>query len=136
MAICTVKVSDEEITRAYFSEIDEKLRSPDAFQNPFKGRAKTFWRAHELLAVVQIEPIYPPIWMAGFLFLAVSTIWGEHWWFTIPMCFFFTLGWLWNDRFYILMIRKGLRRKGYSGKISRLSAKKALGWLVGTDRSI
>jgi hypothetical protein len=132
MPIVTVKVKDSEVTRHYFEEIDVRLRSPDFFQNPFKGCAKIFTRRGTLLAVVSIDPLYPPVYWASLLFLIPVFIWGV-WWPFIPCLLFFSLAFFWSRSFYLLMIWRGLRRKDYDGMVKPLRLSTAWGWLLGAD---
>jgi hypothetical protein len=67
----------------------------------------------------------PPIYYFAFLFLAIFFIWGGWAWF-IPTGFFgLTYLFFWKG-FHVWAFRRGLRKKGYSGKIEVLSLERGI----------
>lgn len=131
MAVFAVILEESEIVREYFATVDERLGSPDFFSNPFKGGVLTFGR-EDFLAVVCMEPLYPPVWYAGPLFLAAYFLFSA-WWLLIPAAFFSVLGVFWSPLFFFLLLRAGLRRAGYTGPVRYVNPGSAWRWLLGAD---
>lgn len=132
MATVIVKTKDEEVVRNYFKGLADRLRTPNIYQNPFKGAARTYRRGGELLGVVSIEPIYPPVWWVSFFFFPLAVLFHSVVLLVIGLVFL-CIGILWHPLFYWFMLAAGLHKAGYAGHVRRVSAAKAWRWLLGAD---
>jgi hypothetical protein len=123
MAIFGVRLKRDNVLDDFVYKFQEKLKSPDMFQNPFKGFIKSMGEGvnHYLfiyLDLVWINPVYMTLILTGALWLA----WGFsfHWThlFLIPL---YLGSFMFTSTFSKIAIYISLRKHGYKGKISFLN---------------
>jgi len=67
-----------------------------------------------------MSPIYFNFTWLGAGFCLLSYIMFVRLWLIIPMVIFLLLGLIWSSRFYYIMLKLGLKKKGYKGFIKYL----------------
>jgi len=122
MSFFGLTVENNKQVDLFVEDMNNKLKSPDMFQNPFKGFIKKIGKKEPYLLIyldlLWFNPIYPTIFLTIALFIASG--FSLNFWFLIliPLwlgCFMFT------KSFLVLATRFTLRKKGYEGKIKTLS---------------
>lgn len=113
MAIFGVKIENSPEVKQFFSDTNDRLQGENLVKNPFNGGIR--YRAG--VYIVKICPIYanftPVFPLLGF---GLTTIFGFRWWHLI----FYSvglLGWFWSNNFFKFVMKKGLRKAGYTGKL-------------------
>lgn len=128
MAIFGIILKNDNLVNLFVKKMQNKLKSPDMFQNPFVGFIKSIKEKDETflllyLDLVWINPINIAIILTISLFIAKG--FNFHWvqLLTFPLwmgAFMFT------TTFSKLAIRFSLRKFGYKEKIRMLSQKELL----------
>lgn len=114
-------ISDESFT--FFEGVKEKLGDKDIIKNAYEGRVYYFRPG---VYFVSMKPRYPPFWLIGiplsvgaFILTRTINLWMLPG-FLICLTYLF-----WSPDFLFFLMRKGLRKTGYTGKIKRFSKNKA-----------
>ena len=135
MAIFGISIDNNPELRGFVSRMQKKLKTPDLFQNPFKGFMKLCGGSEPYLFIyldlVWINPVYITILLVGVLFLAHG--FNLHWThiFLIPLAmgsFMFT------KLFMKIAMYFSLRKFGYKGKIKFMGDSHLLLRLAKWDR--
>lgn len=112
MATFGVEVTNCGEAYNFFSETRERLQSNSLVKNPFKGEIKK----RDNMYIINIEPIYinftPLVWA---LAIGGYFITGFHWWH-YGLIAVGCLGIFWTKYFFYFFLKKGLKKKGYTGK--------------------
>jgi len=122
MSIYGVDIEDNKTLDLFVKEMQHKLKSPDLFQNPFKGFIKKNKYPTPYLFVyfdlIWINPFYPALFLTMALTLAFK--------FTLHWTFLFLIP-LWLGAFMFtkpfsqIALHCSLRKFGYKGKINFIS---------------
>lgn len=83
----------------------------------------------ELIITGRVVSGLPPLYLFGFLFLAIALIFNASFWL-VPAFIFFLEGLLHTSLWYALVFYVGLRKKGYKGRFKIISSDKALGGVL------
>ena len=118
MPLLGFEVDDTEELNSFMEEMQEKLKSPDLFQNPFTGFInKNKYKGTYLMAylhIIWINTIYIALMLTITLFLVYSFSFSWVHLFLIPLwlgSFMFT------KTFTKIAMYFSLRKHGYKGKI-------------------
>lgn len=130
MTIFGVKVEDWKKCETFFKEMSKKFKDNNLVRNPFVGKVKRIGDVY----VVGIEPIYinftPYVWMLGG---ATLLLWGFNW-FHFVIIGVGSLSIFWSKYFFYYMLKRGLRKNGYKGKMKLLTNKNIVdGWILKWD---
>ena len=114
-------ISDESFT--FFENVKEKLSEKDIIKNAYEGRVYYFRPG---VYFISMKPKYPPFWFVGILWIIGAFILngGVNFWI-LPGFLISSLYLFWSPDFLFFLMRRGLRRTGYTGKIRRFSKDKA-----------
>lgn len=98
----------------------KRSKEPSLLKNPFRFRFKRYERKKTYWLVFDVLPLYPnfTVWgwgLAGIIFF----VWGLNFWVFAGLALGCG-GFFWSTPFYYLMVRLGIRRNGYKGKIKIL----------------
>lgn len=133
MAIFGIKTIFTPALHKFMEESNERLKSESILDNPFKGVVKIIKRIDSNIYYgIDITPIYPPVPLAGALFMVIPLIFtGWRWsWWLLPGAVFLALGVLWSKYFFYGVLRLGLRKKGIRQKIRLLRNNELLKVLI------
>lgn len=108
-----------------FQSIIEKSKSHDLLKNPFKINAKIY-KSNKLFFLMDITPIYPPVFWFGFILLIPFLIFQWFNFFLIIPLLFICLGFLWSSTFYLIILKASIKKQGYKGKLIVLSKKEII----------
>lgn len=120
MARFLIHTEDIREVREFIAETNQRLQAHDLVKNPFYGSMKVVKEDNGLTFLADLEPIYPGTAFVylGILYTAATlqisrrlSLW------LIPGLFFFCIYGLFTWPFFYVMLRKGLRKKGYRGVI-------------------
>lgn len=125
MAIVLVKTDKVKCVEDFMSEVNDRLTVADLVKNPFTGRVKSAYVGAELYSLVSITPLWPPAYLFGLIIAMIGLILGVTWLLVAGLVFYVIIGFVWTPLFYALMLRAGLRRNGYKGKVRFFGLKKA-----------
>lgn len=116
MAILGVKLDCDDKAKEYFIDTNIRLLGNDLVKNPFNGKISY---DHDF-AVIDMKPIYynftPYIWVS---IVTIYLVWG----FTlvlIPLCLLGMAGYFWSKSFFTFILKKGLKKAGYTKQINVL----------------
>jgi len=122
MAIFGVKVSDWKEAKPFFSETGVRLKGGNMVKNPFTGKIKRI----DDLYIMGIEPIYfnftHYIWLIG----AVTFFVFGFKWFHFLVIGLGSLSIFWSRYFFYYMLKKGLRKRGYTGEMRLVGHKEII----------
>jgi len=122
MAVFIIRVEKEKAALEFIDETNKRLSDSDLAKNPFYGSLKGLDHNDGYLVLVEMTPIWP---VTPFVYLAILTaigillFHGPYMLYVIPF-FFFAITWLWTETWLYIMLRLGLRKKGYIGKVKKL----------------
>lgn len=125
MAIFAIWIEEDIISLKYMEDTKQRLGRESLVHNPFIGSIKR-WNNKRLEGTyygIDITPIYPKIYLWGIVLALVPllftglklTIWNY------PGMVLFCGGVFWHRLFFYAVLRMGLRKAGYKGKIKLLS---------------
>ena len=122
MNLIFLKIDQSPISDLYMDQLLKRAANPNMAINPFYIKVKQYSN----LYAVSIKPIYPNFSWIGLLVSGVSFFfWRFNWSFFLGL-FVMVFGVLWTNKFYFYVIRLGLRKKGYKGKIELVPTNAAL----------
>lgn len=110
------KSDSSEIVQSYINNVSDKLKGHEFVLNPFTGNIHQY----EDITIFIIKPIYPnfPIYCFPFAILSYI-IFGIN----FSVYIFVGLGCFsifWSKRFYEFIIKRGLAKKQYKGRLEFL----------------
>lgn len=130
----------DETARAFFKKVKTRLGDGGPwFARPFKKWNLNEWRPG--FYVLSFEFIYFDIYLAGpvlWILAFVSSVLLNFysWLLYIPGLVVFSTGLFYTPLFWRFMLKKGLRKAGYTGPIEALSSSKALSLINETEARI
>jgi hypothetical protein len=124
MACFGFKTNDSEIVDKFVLDTDARLNSENFIKNPFKGNIKKIDSlGGESYFGVSMKPMYPHFYWAGLMLVGIQLWWLNFtftWWM-LPGALIFSLGIFYSSEFFYFILKKGLKKVGYSEKIKRIS---------------
>lgn len=132
MAIFGVELDKNNISNLFIDKTKDKLASDNLVTNPFKGRILDITDNNKLYAIVDMSPIYFPVYYFGFFAIITTLIWFHfniNLWL-IPGLLMASTGILWHPYFYYFMLKKGLKKLQYVGSIKYLNHNRLLSVLL------
>ena len=106
--------------------IDKSKAEKGIAKNPFNIKHKIKLGSEDLFFLLDIEPVYPPVYLYGLIILFVVLVFKWfNWFLLLPLCLL-GLGFFWSPPFYYIMLFFSLKKNGYKGKIKVLSLKKII----------
>jgi hypothetical protein len=117
MAIIFLKTEESYFVSEFMKEINKRLKVKDIIKNAFIGGVRCFKSNYY---VIKMQPKYPKIYYIGLLYVLIGLVINKFswtWWFIpgimLSMSYIF-----FSSLFYKILLWRGLRKKGYTGKIS------------------
>ena len=124
MVLYVLETEGGELVRKFFKETESRLSGGDLLTNPFsEGVVKSITSR---VWMVNFKPVYPPVWLFGFVWSGISLLFGFGWWAVFPALILFLQGLMFLPAFYVFMNIRGLRKKGYTGVVKWLSLSEAV----------
>lgn len=123
-----LEVEKDKKINSFIQKTNRKLKVSNILTNPFMEDSHVMFKLPNLLAVY-IEPIYPNFASYGMFFsffIALVFVGFSKSWAYVPSLVFGTLSLFWNRWFYYAMMRAGIRKEGYKGKMKMLSYKETI----------
>jgi len=122
MAIFAVE-TEKDIKANEFMELsNNRLQSSNLVTNPFNGGIKKIEGNNKNTYLVYMQPIYPRLYIAGIFFLIITLVFTKFrlslW--LIPSILILCTGILWSGQFFYFILKKGLRKHGFTGAIKKL----------------
>lgn len=108
----------------FFADTRERLQSVNILKNPFHGEIKTFVVYDKITAFISMKPIYPGTFIFGSIILlinySVAIIRGgsPNLFFNVVAIFFILAEILRTPQYFGFVLKRGLRKAGYKGKVS------------------
>ena len=121
-----VRVEDCESAREFFESVRRRLAVVNPLENPFRGRLKRVGRVY----VLSLDVIWPQVYLISIVPFAVYFFLWSAWWLVVIGSFFLSIGLLWTPWFHYFLLRKGLRKAGYCGRVEFLGCAKCVRELV------
>ena len=113
---------NDAFSNSYFAGVKARTGTTDIVRNPFKTKYKNIGKGvHAYL----IEPLWPPVYWWSVIPFAAGIFFGKAW-IIIIGSIMGSIGFFWSAPFYHLLLRIGLRRAGYKGRIKHISSGAAL----------
>jgi hypothetical protein len=114
------------VAKNFFRLVDKRLSESNIVRNPFKGYVRVFANKEELFIGLELDPVYPPVYYWGVVWVFLFfIIWGFTWWL-LPGVILFSLIFFYSRFFFYLFTIFGLRKAGYKGKVKLLSSQKTI----------
>lgn len=114
-----IETEDDFYARAFFNKTNLRLSEENVIKNPFKGRIHIYDKG---FAVVDLQPIYFNVAIVGLVAFLIPFLFGGFnitaW--CIPGVIIMCLGFCWTRYFFYLIIRIGLSKTKYKGKVKLL----------------
>jgi len=136
MVVFGVVVDDCPAVRAYAALLNKRVADDNLVKNPFVGRVVGYNIGDKKrLLAVSIRPIYFNFSVFGWVVAAMYyMIWGWNPYAFVPAVMLGCMGFFWTASFYRLIMRIGLRRNKYRGKVRAVGAGKALEMVLSVRR--
>lgn len=123
MAIFGIEVDNVAEANDFFLETEQRLQGTDMVVNPFFGSLKMYVSKDSVLGVASLKPMYPnlTLYVAGFFAIlglfAYWNGWGLQFFFVCMSLASVLAGYFWSSHFMVSMMKVGLRKAGYKGKV-------------------
>jgi len=115
MPVFLVETHKDHVAESYFE--DTRTRFEKAVTTMIDGEIKSFKDNEFMYTIIKVKVLFLPIHYIFLLFFFGSLfIFGVGWWL-IPSGILSCIGLLWLKPFWVLVTRKGLRKKGYKGHL-------------------
>ena len=111
------------VANDFFLATEKRLQGTDMVANPFFGSLKMYASKDSVLGVASLRPMYPnlTLYVAGFFLLiglfSFFNYWGLNHVFVLLALFSWVAGYFWSSHFMVSMMKVGLRKAGYKGKM-------------------
>lgn len=124
MVIFGVKTHDVASVKKFVRETKKRLETPDLARNPFSGYIKSFeFDKTERITILKIVPLWPNFspYVAILSLFPIIFFGGYNnpGLLLIPLIFL-GLAFFWTEDFFYLILRIGLKKAGYKGKVKKL----------------
>jgi len=126
MAIIGILTDKTNLSFNFFRSVIYKTSDTSLLKNPFSVRSKLKIQKKELFFVMDLTPVYPPIFYFGFLLLIPFIVFQWINIFLVLPILLIMLGFFWSSTFYLMLLLAGLRKDGYKGKVKILSKKEII----------
>jgi len=122
MAVIGLITENKEVLKDVFKGIIFKSKEKNFVKNPFSIKAK-LEEKDDLFFLMEITPLYPPVFWLGFVLLIPFIIFEWFNFFLIMPLLLLGIGFFWSKTFYLLVLKASIRKKGYKGQLRFLSKK-------------
>lgn len=124
-----------ELVESFIEKTNQRLEVHHILKNPFEGRIIKI----KGIYLASMNPMYPNLSLLGLIFiLGWFAIFGFKLigWY-IPGLVLLVSGVFWSKYFFYLMLKKGLKKEGYTGIVKLIPNNKIIERIVkgGADRS-
>ena len=133
MAIFGVVVENKELPKQFFKEVKERLGTTDLVHNPFTGGVIPFIKGSvkgetevDRAYIIKMSPFYVNFTIPGAIFTAILFFFWPRIWLGIVVVVFLVLSLFWSGKFYYYIMKMGLKKKGYEGKVVYLKPKEII----------
>jgi len=113
------KPKDTVIFNEYVFSVNDRLEN-GVKNNVFEGKMRVFDYGLKQLALFDLNLLFPKFFLFGFLGLVVSFLLFGFGWYSVFLLCFGCLGVLWTKFPYFLLLKRGLKKKGFEGRINLL----------------
>jgi len=124
MAIFGVKLEEDNKAKLFMQESNDRLQDNSIVKNPFYGRIALVPNSEDYY-IVDMEPVYlKAYWGGAFILMATLVFTGFKltlW--LLPGIALLCCSIFWSKYFLYIMMRIGLRKAGYMGKIRLVNNK-------------
>jgi hypothetical protein len=110
----------------YFTDTQKRMKDTNFINNPFKGIIKIFLNKDKIWNVFILKPIYPDLSFIGLFIIGASYLLGGfqlNIGVYIGIGFILLMSFFWSKYFFYTMMRLGLMKAKYKGKVSLISNK-------------
>jgi len=128
MTVFLFKTEESDIADEYINELKERSQNPNMFINPFYIDVQRL-RPLDNMTAVRIKPIYPNVSPIGWVMAVIGIIFQSKLALIVGLLIS-ALGILWTSWFYFWIIKLGMRKKGFKGRIDIVPKSKALEVLI------
>ena len=124
MVIFGVETDNVQEANDFIIATNDRMNKVDIGKNPFNGYAKIINKdCFRTLSVIKMVPLWPNFgpWIALFSLMPIF-IFG---WFSSPLTLLFPLiflsiGFFWTEEFFYIILKVGIDKAGYKGKVKRI----------------
>lgn len=119
--VFAISIEENEVSNAFFSDMRKRLLK-GFLRAPFE--TGIIQRAVPGVVVFHLRPSYPHVYIFGFVLLFGALVFTRFQLtaYLIPGAVLSSTGLLWTDFFQFVMLRIGLKKAGYTGRIKLLRA--------------
>lgn len=119
MLIC-FELEKSAVAKQFMKDTKERLQRPTNFiSNPF--RDQKFYSLNDTHYAINMVPIWPHFYMYGWFGAALAGLLSWPLWVVAIGIIIGCTGIAYSSPFYFLMLKAGLRKAGYNGKVKRLT---------------
>lgn len=126
MASLGIEIKESKEVLDFVKETSKRLSKQNLIQNPFNGEMVLF---KDTIAL-HIKPIYFNLPFYLSLFFGLTYLIFERTFLFIMGAIFLLLSLLYSKEFFYFVFSKGLRKKGYKGRIKLLSQEEIIKRLI------
>ena len=133
MAILAIETENNLGVKIFMTQANNRLQKYDIFTQAYRGHIKEFKAGkNKLNYLILMKPAFPPFYLMGAFFgllilFIKQTIFT---WWNIPSITFLLLGLFWSKYFIYIILKFGLKKKGYKGKVNLISNTKVLSSII------
>lgn len=107
---------------------NERLQVEDMTKNPFNGSINSFGN----MAIIIMEPIIFKFYLLSIIWFALGIILGWVWSIVVGFVFLSTC-FFWSPQFFFFILKKGIKKAGYKGKVKLINKDEVIGRLIQWD---
>lgn len=125
MSIFGVVTEQNDLADKFMQETKERMKNSNVVTNPFNSNINDFVYSEgslKHLYIVKMTPLYFNFTWFFYPIGVMIYIFRGWIWFEYIILFGCLLGIFWRKEFFYIMMKAGLRKKGYKGEISLVSS--------------
>jgi len=120
MATFVIQTKNNPIVKEFIEETNHRLLGKSFVTNPYQGRITEVFNSKDSLTyLISMSPIYPKPLSVPIFIVLIGTVFSLHW-ATFLGVFFLLFNFLWSAQFLFIMVKAGLKKKGYQGKLTKI----------------
>ena len=131
MAVFGVLLKKDNKAKAFFEMVNNKLENLTLVENPFIARIIEVKEKKDglTLYIIIMKPIYFNFCVFGWIVALTSTIFLGVNWLLIPSILLGLGSIFWMSRFYYYILKLGLKKNGFQGKLRYITPKDILEYI-------
>jgi len=126
MVVFGCLIDNDVLVYDFIKETTDRLKNVNAVSNPFIENKISYKVIddNKLLFISYLKPFYPKFYYFGFVWLLIAVLFNKtffSWWYVPALIIIFVGYIIFHSKFFFYVFKKGLLKKGFTGKIVYLN---------------